>query len=647
MAWSARARVLLVVMAVALVVAASSIPASAEDMAGAPGPDPALYTPPFSLVFPLEGSHGFSDSFGAIRDGGGRLHQGNDIAAPKTTPVLAAADGVISRIDTGTMAGLYVEITHADGWRTRYLHLNNDEPPPSPPAEGAAGDGVVDASSTDVPVVEDVRWGIPAGLGIGSRVSAGDVIGFVGDSGNAKNTTPHLHFEVRMPDGTPVNPYPLLTGRASPTTLYVLPEVTDEPVTASVDVVGHADAGDGFNSAVWAYEGIAYLGTYGRDEVCPSTGVRRYDVSDPAEPAEMTPFSNDYPGTSIEAIWVGAVDTAGFSGDLAVVAHRVCDPADDEAFRGLVLYDVTDPTHPTALGTYQTGRGTVGIESFDVLADSGRVIVVAAVPNSYLGNPDGLGDVRIIDVTMPFVPIALADWDFRRDAPATMREAVLSAADPADLRAQGITIDPERERVFVANWDAGVVVLGLSDPSQPVFLGRDASMGYQEGKTNATAFDDQNQLLVVDHRDVDPIEGETGAPAWGINVVFDAGGHRNPTLISTYSVDDALSDDGGRLELSGLYTPNDAVIDDGYLYAAWLSGGLHIVNLSDPEHPTEVASFVPPTRVDPQRQFAAPNGNIAMPLAWSVHVQDDLIYLSDLNTGLWILRLSQPPIGTD
>ncbi|HZJ48035.1 MAG TPA: hypothetical protein VFD97_03230, partial [Acidimicrobiia bacterium] len=119
------------------------------------------------------------------------------------------------------------------------------------------------------------------------------------------------------------------------------------------------------------------------------------------------------------------------------------------------------------------------------------------------------------------------------------------------------------------------------------------------------------------------------------------------TLISTYSVDDALSDDGGRLELSGLYTPNDAVIDDGYLYAAWLSGGLRIVNLSDPEHPTEVASFVPPTRVDPQRQFAAPNGNIAMPLAWSVHVQDDLIYLSDLNTGLWILRLSQPPIGTD
>jgi hypothetical protein len=298
------------------------------------------------------------------------------------------------------------------------------------------------------------------------------------------------------------------------------------------------------------------------------------------------------------------------------------------------------------LGTYQTGDGTAGIRSFDVLTGNGRVIVIAAVPNSYLSDPEQRGDVRIVDVTMPFVPIEIADWDFRRDAPQALRDAVIDGAEPSDLRAEGITIDPEGERVFVSNWDAGVEILALSDPALPVFAGRDASMGYQEGKAAATAFDAETKTLIVGHRDIDPIEGETGAPSWGINVLLDAGADGDPTLISTYSIDDTLADAEGRLELSGLYAPQDAVVSDGLLYAVWLSGGLRIVDLSDPEQPGEIASFTPPTRVDPQRQFAAPNGNIAMPLAWSVHVEDDLIFLSDLNTGLWILRISEPPTGT-
>ncbi len=680
MKWSARVRALSMIGASALMVTALAVPASAEEPDGYPGADPSLYTPPFSLTFPVEGSHGFSDTFGAIRDGGERLHQGNDIGAPKGTPVLAAADGVISRIDTGRLAGLYIEVLHADGWTTRYLHLNNDEtpPPPPPPAsddaavsdeasdDAAVSDGT-DAAVTDEAAVSDEAaveeadpddsgpdeavpqptTGIPEGLDVGSSVSAGDVIGFVGTSGNAATTAPHLHFEVRMPDGTPVNPYPLLTGKSSPTTLYVLPEVTDEPVTARLDVVGHIDPGDGFNAAVAAHRGIAYLGTYGNAEVCPSTGVRRYDVADPAEPVELPPISDDRPGTRTEAIWVGAVDTVGFSGDLAIVAHAVCDTADADAFRGLVLYDVTDPAEPMPLGVYPAGPGTGGVSSFDVWNGDDRVVVIAAVPNSFIDHPDARGDVRIIDVTLPTTPLELATWDFRRDAPASIREAVLDGDDPRDFRAQGITIDPDGERVFVANWNAGVVVLELSDPSHPEFIGRDASMGYQEGQAGVTAYDRERQLLVVGHRDVDPLEGEPDAPAWGVDVILESGTDGDPTLVSTYSVEAARPDPEGRLELSGLYAPQDAVIADGYLYAVWLSGGLRVVSLSDPEHPAEVASFMPPTRVDPRRQIAAPNGNIAMPLAWSAFVQDDLIYVSDLNTGLWILRLPELPTDAE
>ncbi len=656
-------RALLVLVVVALTMVGLTVPAHAE-ADGSPGADPSLYAPPFSLSFPLEGSHGFSDTFGAIRDGGSRLHQGNDISAPKTTPVLAAASGVISRIDVGEKAGLYVEIRHTGGWRTLYLHLNDDEPPP-PDVEPVCEVVPADDSATDDPPGEDsvdgepateegicpeepLSWGVPPEVFVGAEVAAGDVIGFVGSSGNASDTAPHLHFEVRMPDRTPVNPYPLLTGKTSPRTLYVLPEITDDPITDSIDVVGHVDPTGGFNADVWVHSGVAYLSTLGRGEVCPATGVRRYDVTDPAEPVELEAISQDYPGTSTEAVWAGTVETDGFSGDLAIVAHQLCDPGDGAAFRGLGLYDVTDPSLPVRLGTFETGIGTVGIHAFDVLVDDGRVFVVAAVPNSYLDHPDALGDVRIVEVTDPANPVGVADWDFRSDAPVMVRDTVLVDADPRDFHVQGITVDQEGERAFVAHWGAGVVVLDLSDPLQPAAVGRIAPLGHQEGKSNSTAFDSAAGVLVVGHRVLDPLDDlddEIGAGSWGISVVFDASELDDPTLGSVYSIEDALPDAEGRLALDGIYTAFEAAMVGDYLYGVWLSGGLRVVNVSDPTELIDVASYVPPTRVDPQRHFASPNGNIAMPLAWSVHVVDDLIYVSDLNTGLWILRLAEPPVG--
>ena len=676
-------RALMMLLIVMFMLAGLTVPAFAGDD-GAPGADPSLYAPPFSLGFPLEGSHGFSDTFGAIRDGGSRLHKGNDISAPKTTPVLAAASGVVSRVNVGDLAGLYVEIQHAEGWRTLYLHLNDDESPPPPVAEPicvtvpveeeVAEDPPADESATDDAAVDDATGGdaaaeeapaevvvcedapiievpltsgIPPGVFVGAKVAAGDVIGFVGTSGNASYTAPHLHFEVRMPDGTSVNPYPLLTGKTSPTTLYVLPEITDDPVTTSIDVIGHVDPSGGFNADVWVHRSVAYLSTLGLGGTCPATGVRRYDVSDPADPIELESISADYPGTSTEEVWVGRVENVRFFGDLAIVAHQPCDPDDGEAFRGLALYDVSDPSLPVALGTYDAGPGTLGIHSFGVWIEEDRTLVVAAAPNSLIDHADTLGDVRIIDVTDPANPADIADWDFRRDADESVRDAVLADADPRDFHVRGITLDRTGARAFVAHADAGVVILDMSDPSHPEAVGRTASLGYQEGNSESTAFNPVSGTLVVNHRDFDPLDDEAGTESWGVSVVFDAGGPGDPTRPSVYWIEGALQDEEGRLALDGIYSAHDAVIIGDYLYAVLLSGGLRVVDLSDPTEAVEVASFVPPVRVDPQKHFVSPNGNIAMPLAWSVHVVDNLIYVSDANTGLWILRLASPPIGTD
>ena len=142
----------------------------------------------YPLTFPVVAPTYFSDTFGACRDGCARTHEGIDIMGWdwKGLPVVAAHDGTITITtesagrDCCAIWGLEAD----DGWRTVYIHLNNDTP------------GTDDGNG----------WGIAPGMTVGTRVTAGQLIGWVGDSGNAESAAAHLHFELRRPDGTAVNP---------------------------------------------------------------------------------------------------------------------------------------------------------------------------------------------------------------------------------------------------------------------------------------------------------------------------------------------------------------------------------------------------------------------------------------------------------
>jgi len=153
-------------------------------------PAQAAPEPPFEIAFPQETAPTvFSSSFGAGRSGG-RRHTGNDLMAPKMTEVYAAADGIVTVVDTSSLAGRYVEIAHQDGWSTRYIHLNNDDL--------GTDNGSAHWSLTVVP-----------GLRVGSRVEAGEHIGYVGDSGNAEWAGSHTHFEIAH-EGGEIDPYDYL-----------------------------------------------------------------------------------------------------------------------------------------------------------------------------------------------------------------------------------------------------------------------------------------------------------------------------------------------------------------------------------------------------------------------------------------------------
>lgn len=136
------------------------------------------------IVFPVAGENYYTDTFGAPR-AGGLTHEGTDIMSAKMTPVVAAASGTVGWVST-TCCGM--ELIHDDGYRSRYIHLNNDTP------------------GTD----DGLGWGFAPGIVSGVHVEAGQLIGWVGDSGNAEFTAPHLHFELRDSAGVAFNSYPSL-----------------------------------------------------------------------------------------------------------------------------------------------------------------------------------------------------------------------------------------------------------------------------------------------------------------------------------------------------------------------------------------------------------------------------------------------------
>ena len=143
----------------------------------------------YEMVFPVDGETYYDDSFGACRGSRcRRSHEGTDILADKMTPVVAVAAGTVVVMRDGARRCCDLAIEHDDGWTTWYVHLNNDTP------------------GTD----DGRGWGFAPGMEVGVRVDAGQVIGYVGDSGNAETTPPHLHFELIDPEGSEINPYPHL-----------------------------------------------------------------------------------------------------------------------------------------------------------------------------------------------------------------------------------------------------------------------------------------------------------------------------------------------------------------------------------------------------------------------------------------------------
>ena len=155
------------------------------------------------LTFPVAGRTTFTDTYHADRSGGERKHQATDLMGKKLQTVHAARAGTICTI-TGLDGpppayGYYLSLCGDDGRRYNYVHLNNDRPGTD---DGQGGP----------------RWAYAPGIRKDVKVKRGQWLGYLGDSGNAETTAPHLHFEIVDPelDDPRLDVAPYQRGRMNP-----------------------------------------------------------------------------------------------------------------------------------------------------------------------------------------------------------------------------------------------------------------------------------------------------------------------------------------------------------------------------------------------------------------------------------------------
>lgn len=157
------------------------------------------YTQP-SYLFPVAGygNSAIRSFWGDPRDAGRRQHEGIDIFAPRGTPVVAAADGRIRYTGERGLGGkqVWLRTSLLGGKSLYYAHLDS--------------------------IAVSGKW----------SVDKGDTLGFVGNSGNARTTPPHLHFGIYTRSGA-VNPMPFVEERERPNSLVISPDQTQLVVNSS------------------------------------------------------------------------------------------------------------------------------------------------------------------------------------------------------------------------------------------------------------------------------------------------------------------------------------------------------------------------------------------------------------------------------
>jgi hypothetical protein len=250
-------------------------------------------------------------------------------------------------------------------------------------------------------------------------------------------------------------------------------------VADNFTVLGHANLGGGVpNGDVWFYDHggsvgkFAYVGTWSAQ--CTGQGAKIVDVNNPRQP-KWEGYVGARKGSSNEDVVVRRIGGR----DVLGIGVQFCGAGGSD---GLALFDVTNPLRPRALSFLATPHGVHELDM--VVRPGGQALALLATPfaefsDTYFGTDFG-GEFRIVDITDPTNPQPLADWGIIEDSSLLIQggnDEISSSFQGlpgffAAHYAHSVRAADNGMTAYVSYWDGGVLKFDISNPANPVYIGR-------------------------------------------------------------------------------------------------------------------------------------------------------------------------------
>jgi hypothetical protein len=400
------------------------------------------------------------------------------------------------------------------------------------------------------------------------------------------------------------------------------------------ELVSRANPGQPYNGDVVAHRGHAYLSSWS-GRACRSLGVRVYSLAHVRRPSRVSTFADAtsqprLAGTWTEKTIVRSVSTESFQGDLAVTSVQDCRAG---SFQGFALYDVSDPAQPRELALVATQPR--GAHELWLQRVGSRVYVWAALPGAERSSAPnertpGAADFRIWDVSDPRAPRQVGEWGVwqelgvKPDAAAPDRFLDWAFVHSVTGNAAGT-------RAYLSYWDLGTVILDVSDPARPRYVGRTASRLGTIDNAHSTWLAKGGRVMV------ETLERDGGRPSFW-NIANPA----RPVKLSEFRLPRAVIARGrsDHLErISGLDlqdSVHDAKVVGNTAYFSWYRQGVVAVDITNARKPRFLARYLPPPSPDEAGSFC-PSGTCRS--VWGVHPYGQYLLASDMVGGLYVLRL--------
>jgi hypothetical protein len=381
---------------------------------------------------------------------------------------------------------------------------------------------------------------------------------------------------------------------------------------------------------VYAHKGFAYVGTHTKNG--GNGGVRVFDLKDPSNPKEVAVFAhNDIPGTWQEKVIVKSVSTPYFKGDLAVVSVQQLDRNNPASKGGFLLYDVTNPYEPKKLGFWEVTKKTRGTHELYLTTQGNRAIVLAANPYADYYSHGEQKDFQIVDVSNPTSPKTLWQFDPRTlpEIPDDFNGYHWHAPDGKvrPVFNHSTMADETGKYAYVSMWDLGTVIFDISDPANPVYLGRTEFASHQQGSAHSATLAKGGTILIETREVYAPIK-EGYEAAYGYTRIFDIKDKTNPKLLSEFKTE--LTDAEAGAPVTFARTVHDPKVRGNTLYLSHYAGGVRAVDITDPAKPVQIGKYVP-EKSD----------------VWGVFVDRNYILASDIGSGLKVLLKNNGNEGSE